>query len=73
LALDNNIFSPNVYVNIEKYLDKKMQAMEIYDSEISVFPFPRSRESLLHLARFRGTSSEFFAAEAFELLLEREI
>lgn len=38
-------FRPNVFVNIEKHLDDKLRAMEIYESEMGQFPFPRSQEA----------------------------
>jgi LmbE family N-acetylglucosaminyl deacetylase len=64
-------FSPNVFIDISGFLEKKLEAMEIYESEVADFPFPRSRDSIEALARFRGSSSGFMAAEAFLLLKER--
>ena len=64
-------FRPNVFVNIEPYLDAKLQAMKIYASELGEFPVPRSDEAIRALATVRGAASGFKAAEAFELLRER--
>jgi LmbE family N-acetylglucosaminyl deacetylase len=64
-------FDPNVFIDIEKYLDKKISAMKIYSSELSDFPFPRSVENIRALAKIRGSASGFNSAEAFELLRER--
>lgn len=64
-------FRPNVFVNIEPYLDDKLRAMGIYASELGEFPFPRSHEAIRALASLRGAASGFKAAEAFELLRER--
>jgi LmbE family N-acetylglucosaminyl deacetylase len=64
-------FSPNVFVNIEEFLEEKLQALEIYRSEMGSFPFPRSREAVSALAKVRGAASGFAAAEAFRLLRER--
>ena len=64
-------FRPNVFVNIEPYLDDKMRAMDIYASELEEFPFPRSHEAIQALAALRGASPGFKAAKAFELLRER--
>ena len=64
-------FRPNVFVNIEPYLDDKIRAMDIYASEIGEFPFPRSHEAIQALAILRGAASGFKTAEAFELLRER--
>jgi LmbE family N-acetylglucosaminyl deacetylase len=66
----NQAFRPNVFVNIEPYLADKLQAMDIYVSELGVFPFPRSHEAIRALATLRGAASGFRAAEAFELLRE---
>lgn len=64
-------FRPNVFVNIEPYLEEKLRAMDIYASELGEFPFPRSHEAIRALATLRGAASGFKAAEAFELLRER--
>ena len=64
-------FRPNVFVDIEPFLDDKLRAMDIYESELGVFPFPRSHEAIRALAALRGAASGFKAAEAFELLRER--
>ena len=45
--------------------------MKIYDSEIGEHPFPRSIENIKALAHFRGASSGYEFAEAFQLLKER--
>jgi LmbE family N-acetylglucosaminyl deacetylase len=64
-------FRPNVFIDIEQYLDDKLKAMDIYSSELGAFPFPRSHEAIRALATLRGAASGFKAAEAFELLRER--
>ncbi len=67
----SNIFNPNVFIDITKYLDKKIEALQIYDTEINDFPFPRSIDTVKALAKWRGSNSGFNAAEAFELILKR--
>lgn len=64
-------FRPNVFVDIEPFLNDKLRAMDIYASELEVSPFPRSHEVIKALATVRGAASGFKAAEAFELLRER--
>jgi len=64
-------FRPNYFLNIEAYLDKKIEALQIYSSELGDFPFPRSIEAARALASVRGAASGYMAAEAFELLRER--
>ncbi len=64
-------FRPNVFVDIAPFLESKLRAMEIYESELGAFPFPRCHEAIRALATLRGAASGFKAAEAFELLRER--
>ena len=64
-------FFPNVFIDISNFLDLKIKAMKIYQSEVKSFPFPRSAEAIKALAKFRGSSSGFKAAEAFKLIKER--
>ena len=64
-------FRPNLFVDVEPFLDGKLRAMDIYASELGAFPFPRSHEAIRALATLRGAASGFKAAEAFELLRER--
>ncbi len=64
-------FNPNFYVNISNYIEKKVESMCIYRSEIETFPFPRNEDTILSLSKIRGSESGFFAAEGFELILDR--
>jgi len=66
-----NQFVPNVFIDIEKFLESKLDALDGYSTELGQFPFPRSRESVRALALIRGAASGFAAAEAFALLRER--
>lgn len=61
-------FCPNSYVNIEGFLERKIQALHFYKEEVIAFPHPRSQEALQALARIRGVASGLVAAEAFELI-----
>lgn len=65
-----NSFRPNVFIDISNYLQKKIEIMKIYQSEISDFPFPRSEKAIRSLAELRGASAGCKAAEAFILLKE---
>lgn len=67
---NKQVFQPNIFVNIEPYFIEKLSAINIYQSELGEFPFPRSHEAITALARLRGAASGFKAAEAFELLRE---
>lgn len=66
-----NAFKPNYFINIENYLENKINAMKIYKGEFYNFPFPRSDVAIRSLAQYRGSMSGFMAAEAFQILKER--
>jgi len=67
----DNSFHPNFFFDISEYLERKLEVMAVYKSELSDFPFPRSNEAIRSLATLRGSTSGFMAAEAFQLLRER--
>ena len=64
-------YKPNIYIDISGQVEKKIELMKIYASEMGDFPFPRSEIALRALAQFRGAQAGFEAAEAFMLLRER--
>lgn len=67
----NNVgFRPNVWVDITKFMSQKVDILNVYESELSVFPFPRSIEAAEALAKIRGIQCNAKAAEAFMLLKE---
>lgn len=61
-------FIPNVFVDISKFLDKKIEIMKIFESEIAPHPFPRSERNLRALATLRGATCGCEYAESFVLL-----
>ena len=65
-----NAFIPNVYEDISEFLDKKLEAMRFYQSQLHPFPDLRSEESIEALAKFRGATVNVKAAEAFMLVRE---
>lgn len=65
-------FKPNVFVDIGEQLERKIELMKIYESEIGEFPFPRSEKTLRALAYLRGSQAGFDSAEAFMLLKAAE-
>jgi len=70
LSIEKKWFIPNTYVDISKYMSKKIQIMKIYKSELHKHPFPRSEKSIKALANFRGSTSGCMFAESFVLLKE---
>jgi LmbE family N-acetylglucosaminyl deacetylase len=63
-------FFPNVYLNIQSYLSKKIEAVNCYKSQLGSFPNPRSIEAIESLAKYRGSTMGASAAEAFMLIRE---
>ena len=69
---DSHYFKPNSFVNISPYIDRKIKAALIYETEFKDHPFPRSAENIKALAIHRGASSNYEYAEAFMMLLNRQ-
>lgn len=65
-----NEFIPTVYENISDYMDKKMEAMNVYESQLTDFPNARSIGAIEALAKYRGSTVNVMAAEAFSLIRE---
>lgn len=63
-------FVPNVFVDISDFMDRKIEIMKLFESEIKEHPFPRSEENIKALAIFRGASCGCRYAESFMLLKE---
>lgn len=61
------MFDPNWFVDIADVLDVKLKALNAYMDEMRQFPHPRSLVAVEALARWRGASAGFKAAEAFIL------
>jgi len=67
-SLSEKVFIPNYFVDITDYIDKKIDIMKVFKSELAPAPFPRSIENIRALAIFRGCSVGVNAAESFQLL-----
>jgi len=70
VSAQGDSFVPNVFVDISDYIDRKIEAMKIYESEIGDHPFPRSERNIRALATYRGATSGCDYAESFMLLKE---
>lgn len=60
-----NAFLPNYYIDIRKYINKKIAAFRCYEIEKRNYPHPRSEMALKILAQKRGIEIGFEFAEAF--------
>ncbi len=70
-AIPSTSFVPNVYVDITPYMERKLEIMSIYETEVMQEPYPRSFSSIKALARLRGSRAGVMYAEAFMLLYEK--
>ena len=72
-AIPGNIarsFVPNVFSDVTDFLERKIEIMSLYESEVQPYPLPRAPESLRALARYRGATIGRDYAEAFALIRE---
>lgn len=69
-AIPSQAFQPNVFIDISNFMQKKIEIMKIYKSELSDHPFPRSIKSIEALATLRGSAAQCNYAESFMLLKE---
>lgn len=63
-------FTPNVFLSIDGFLDRKIAAFEKFASQCKAFPNERSVRALTALAELRGACVHVPAAEAFVLVRE---
>jgi len=63
----NNVpFKPNFYVDLDRsFIDSKIEAFSLYESEAKKYPHPRSAEAIMNLSRLRGNEVSSEYAEAF--------
>lgn len=66
--LHDSIFIPNYFIDITNHLEKKIDIMKIYRSELGEHPFPRSLEGIRALATLRGSMAGVKYAEAFQVV-----
>lgn len=63
-------FIPNMFVDITDFIERKIEIMNIYKSEMGTHPFPRSERNVRALATFRGATAGCEYAESFMILKE---
>ncbi len=61
-------FKPNLYVDIEKFIDRKMEIFSLFEDQIFEYPHAKSVESVKALAMYRGSSVGLRYAETFMVL-----
>tara|TARA_B100000700_G_C15058606_1_gene864292 strand:- start:280 stop:966 length:687 start_codon:yes stop_codon:yes gene_type:complete len=64
-----DVFKPNHFVSLNKQqINKKVESLNFYKSEMRDYPNPRSPEGIETLAKFRGMQIGKHYAESFEVL-----
>lgn len=63
-------FLPNVFSDVTPYIDRKVEIMNLYATEIHPEPLPREASAIRALARHRGATIGVEYAEAFMLIRE---
>lgn len=63
-------FVPRLYINVGHTIQDKVNAMKSYSSELRSGNHPRSIDSILNLAKIRGSQVGYEYAEAFDVLRE---
>ena len=64
----SDIFQPNFYVDISRFIEAKKENCTLYTTEIKEYPHPRSIEGIEVTARQRGMECGLQFAEAFRLV-----
>lgn len=64
-------FRASTFVDVSTTLERKIEALAVYESEVRPFPHPRSPESLRAQATRWGSTVGVSAAEAFDLVWRR--
>ena len=67
LNIAENRFQPNLFIEVGiEGVKNKIEALKAYKGVMRPYPHPRSAESLMGLAAFRGSQAGCEYAEAFE-------
>ena len=62
------VYQPAVFFDIATTFERKIAAMQVYESEVRAFPHPRAPESLRAIAKRWGSVGGLLAAEAFSVV-----
>ena len=61
-------FTPNLVIDISKYINQKVEAMKCFRSQLTINKGPRSVKAVKALAQFRGSQSGFDFGEALFII-----
>lgn len=65
-----NVFTPNIFVDAKPFIDKKIEAMKCYETELCNYPHPRSIKGIYLLSEYRGMTVGKEYVEAFECIFK---
>ncbi len=68
LSFYNERFNPNLFINIEKSIEKKKRALNIYKNQFDKKKGLLTVENILNLSKYRGNFIGCKYAEAFEIV-----
>jgi LmbE family N-acetylglucosaminyl deacetylase len=63
----DNFFKPNYFIDVTNFIEKKLEAMKCFNSQLKVFPHSRSIETIMALSTLRGNTVGVKNAESFEV------
>ena len=61
-------FIPNLFIDIEDFINIKIEALKLYDVEMREYPHTRSYTNIETVAKYRGASVGISYAEAFQIV-----
>jgi len=67
-SFPEKVFIPNYFIDISSFLEKKIEIMRVFESELGNHPFPRSEVNIRALATYRGAMAGCYYAEAFQVV-----
>lgn len=69
--INGEIFTPNSFVDVSEFFARKLEIMQIYQTEVMSENLPRSINAIKSLGAYRGSRIGVAYAEAFQILFER--
>ena len=66
-SIKKDSFTPNTFIDIGRYITKKIKIIKVFESEIRKHPFPRSEKNIKALATFQGSTAGCKFDESFML------
>ena len=64
----DDIFVPNVFLDISEEIETKIRAMKCYKTECRLYPHPRSSKAIRAYAHYQGLTVGLEYAESFRLI-----